>query len=822
MKRQTKRKIKYFLIMAAVFLCAFIFYLLLSYRQMEKSQTVYASIEEAKLPLVYALQDGEKLNPMHAYLLDMGNAAGRDSISVLPEDRRLTLCIEEYDKTAISVQYEVRTLDLDRLLEKGSISNIQHQNGEAEITLPLQNLLEQDTPYLLKLTVDTGEQILYYYTRILWTQKDYSAEMLTLARQFTEQSFSKTEARGLTGYLETAENADNSSLNHVTLQSSFNQITWGDSGMQLEGEITTTLREFDGVMAEVQLNYRSSCSDAEGNTLYFDNEDNFVLRYDPTRIYMMNFDRRTEQRLSTPVQAEGKRLQIGVTDPDSLESMSSDSGQFTCFITGEGLFRYDSKAQKLSRLFSFTSETDSSIRSDYPAHGVKVLRVLNNGDVDFAVYGYMNRGSHEGYTGLLYESYDNSEDTLRENVFIPLAENYEELCQDFEKLLYLNQEGMLYFYYDGNVLGIDSNSSEVMNLVGGLGDTEIAVSADGRYLAFQDATADTYHSGKLTLMDLETESSQELQEDGRAVRVLGYIGTDLIYGVADASLGDVYTENGEIPAAEIKIRAADGSTKTDYQKDGLYFSDMKVTKGRVSFDELSYDGSSFRKAGSDSIISNRETEENQVFTTVQNGKLEKLVYLNIPELGSKTVQEHKPKSFSVEGSTSIDISGSLWKGEKEALMLCYTNGHLIGKARTMAAAITLVYDDFGYVVDTDQNILWNRSNRKNICSIRSPQDKLTMMQSAGLDTLQNTEETEDMILLNLSGTDLNSVLYYVSHGMPVLAYTDSLQLIYGYDAYNVSLLHPETGETSVMGREDAAALFRQYDNHFVSAIQKNG
>lgn len=79
-----------------------------------------------------------------------------------------------------------------------------------------------------------------------------------------------------------------------------------------------------------------------------------------------------------------------------------------------------------------------------------------------------------------------------------------------------------------------------------------------------------------------------------------------------------------------------------------------------------------------------------------------------------------------------------------------------------------------------------------------------------------------MILLNLCGTDLNSVLYYVSHGMPVLAYTDSLQLIYGYDAYNVSLLNPETGETSVMGREDAAALFRQYDNHFVSAIQKNG
>ncbi len=807
--------------MVLVFFCAFVFYFFLSYRRMEKSQTIYTSIEEAKLPLIYVTQNGQKLNPMRAYLLEMGNAAGQDSITVLPEDRQLTLCIEEYNKSAISVQYEVRSMDLERLLEKGSISNLQHQDGEAEITLPLQNLLTQDTEYLLKLTVDTGEQILYYYTRIIWPQKDYSAEMLALAKQFTKQSFSKTEARSLTGYLETAENADNSSLNHVTLQSSFSQITWGDSDMQLDGEITTTIREYDGVMAEVQLNYKSSCVDAEGNTLHFDNEDNFVLRYDPTRIYIMNFDRRTEQRLSTPVQAEGKRLQLGVVDPDSLETLCSDSGQFTCFTTGEGLFRYDSKARKLSRLFSFTSENDSSIRSDCREHGVRVLRVLNNGDVDFVVYGYMNRGRHEGYTGLLFESYDNSEDTLQENVFIPLSDSYECLRCDFEKLLYLNQDGILYFYYDGNVLSIDSNSNEVMNLVSGLSDLEFSASADGRYLACQDPAADTYHSGKLTLMDLENESSTELREEGRSVRVLGYIGTDLIYGVMDASLGDVYTENNEIPVSEIKIRAADGSIKTDYQKDGLYFSDMKVTTSRVSFVELNLDNSgSLRKVGSDSIISNRETEENQLFTTVQNGKLEKLVYLNIPELGNNTVQEHSPKSFSVEKSTSIDISGSLLKDEKDEMLLCYSNGHLKGKVRIMAEAVALINDDFGYVMDSKQNVLWNRSNRKNICSIRGAQDKLTNMQTAGLETMQNLLETEDMILLNLSGMDLNATLYYVSHGMPVLAYTDQLQLIYGYDPYNISLLNPETGEETVMGREDAAALFTQYSNHFVSAISR--
>lgn len=35
-------------------------------------------------------------------------------------------------------------------------------------------------------------------------------------------------------------------------------------------------------------------------------------------------------------------------------------------------------------------------------HGVEILEVSNGGAVDFLVYGYMNRGGREGYTGVSY------------------------------------------------------------------------------------------------------------------------------------------------------------------------------------------------------------------------------------------------------------------------------------------------------------------------------------------------------------------------------------------------------------------------------------
>ncbi|ETP70932.1 hypothetical protein UYO_3128, partial [Lachnospiraceae bacterium JC7] len=214
MKKQTVNKIKRITFMSGIFIAALLIYFFISYSSMEHSNEVYSSMEEPRLPVMFVKENEYMLNPMHAYIQEMGNKAQRDMITVLPEDRKLELIVQEYDNMVMSVQYEIRSLDLSHLIENGTVTEIDRSNGITNIVLPIQNLIKKDQEYILKISLDAGEKSLNYYTRILWTDHDYTKEMEKLALSFTSCTFDKNEARAIASYLETSEIADNTTLAH--------------------------------------------------------------------------------------------------------------------------------------------------------------------------------------------------------------------------------------------------------------------------------------------------------------------------------------------------------------------------------------------------------------------------------------------------------------------------------------------------------------------------------------------------------------------------------------------------------------------------------
>jgi hypothetical protein len=68
---------------------------------------------------------------------------------------------------------------------------------------------------------------------------------------------------------------------------------------------------------------------------------------------------------------------------------------------------------------------------------------------------------------------------------------------------------------------------------------------------------------------------------------------------------------------------------------------------------------------------------------------------------------------------------------------------------------------------------------------------------------------------------LSSALYYVSEGNYVLAMTDanSAELIVGYDAQNIYVLNPLTGQMHKEGQKDAAAKYEACGNVFFSFLK---
>ena len=74
---------------------------------------------------------------------------------------------------------------------------------------------------------------------------------------------------------------------------------------------------------------------------------------------------------------------------------------------------------------------------------VKILDVEENGNVSFMVYGYMNRGTHEGEVGIEICYYSSLLNTIEEQIFIPYDKSSATLRADVEQLSYINKSHYL-------------------------------------------------------------------------------------------------------------------------------------------------------------------------------------------------------------------------------------------------------------------------------------------------------------------------------------------------------------------------------------------
>ena len=78
-------------------------------------------------------------------------------------------------------------------------------------------------------------------------------------------------------------------------------------------------------------------------------------------------------------------------------------------------------------LFRFLDGNNWDERTIYRQYGIRILNVDEGGNVQFMVYGYMNRGKHEGQVGIVVYGYNASLNTVEEMLYIPYDKTYEVL-----------------------------------------------------------------------------------------------------------------------------------------------------------------------------------------------------------------------------------------------------------------------------------------------------------------------------------------------------------------------------------------------------------
>ncbi|HBA47198.1 MAG TPA: hypothetical protein DCZ91_05260 [Lachnospiraceae bacterium] len=798
----------------------------------------------ASLPLVTMVLEGREYNQLHGYLADTDIAFQRESVTVLGEGRDTGFVVDTYGESVERVSIEVRSADGSRLIENRDIGELQIETGRISGTITLKDLIERDTDYALKiiLGLSDGREV-SYYTRVRWSSDLYTKEKLDFCRDFHEKLYDREAARELTKYLETNSRLeDNSSFHKVNIHSSFRQITWGDLEVQEAKAPGVRLTEISSQTASLLLDYIVSTSEGK-NTVYYNVEEYYRVRYTADRMYLLDYERTMSQIPAVEQLCANDKILLGITGTD-VQMTESEDGNIIVFETEGRLFSYNVTTNKLTVIFSFYDEGNADDRTMYSQHGIRILDVDEGGNVQFAVYGYMNRGRHEGEVGIQLYTHNSSQNTIEELLYIPYDRTYSVLEAEMSRLLYLNREQKLYFVMNNGVYGIDLAGRTYSRMLEIIQDEGLQVSEDRRIAVWPEGE-DVYHSRLLEIRNLGNDTRKTISvEDGEVIRPLGFMQEDIIYGVAYAA--DVVKENsGSVffPMYKICICNAAGELLKEYRQADIYVTECIVEGNQITLDRVRrLESGEYQETEQEHITNNTEYEAGEnVIVAVDTERYQRYVEIQLRKsIDSRTVQILTPMEVVFEGGRRIQLPD---EEENDAYYVFGPYG-VEGIFISPARAVNLANAVAGTVVDRNGERVWARGVRAARNQIMAIQEAAvteekgalavcldTMLEYEGIsrDTQLLLDRGEDVIqileqnlmdatVLDLKGCGLDTVLYYVNMDIPVLALLEdgSAVLLVGFNEYNTGILNPLTGTIEKMGMNDSAEWFAENGNQFIT------
>lgn len=836
------------LIKGMVFVIIFLASLFIIGRIMNKDHNnLTMEMQAASLPVITMEKSGIAYNELHGYRETMDTAFQRDTMTVLGENRDTGFVVDTYGRDVTGIFVEVRSTDGSRLIENTAITDYQLIKNQITGRLALKDLIEKDEEYALVIILELdGEEQVRYYTRAIWSDSLHTEEKLAFVKDFHEKLYDKEAAKELTKYLETNSSLeDNSSFHKVNIHSSFKQITWGDLSVREAMEPVIQLKEIANQTASVVADYLVSAGSGR-KTIYYQVQEYYRIRYTADRMYLLDYERTMTQLPNVEQMYANNKILLGIIDTN-IPMLESEDGNVVVFEVGNCLCSYNVVTNKLTVVFCFYDEDNMDARTLYGQHAIKILNVDEGGNIRFAVYGYMNRGRHEGEVGIQLYSYDHALNTIEESVYIPYDKSYAVLAPQMEQLLYLNREQKLYLSLESTVYGIDLAEKTYKKLVTITQDDSIQVSENHKIMVWQEGS-DMYHCTKLNVLNLNNDLQTVIDVNaGEAIRPLGFMGEDIIYGVARQA--DIVEENtGRIffPMYKVCIANSAGELLKEYRQDNIYVTGCAVADNQITLERLEkQENGSYETVTADQIMNNvQEDVGKNIIVAADIDIYERYVQIQTRStIDSKTIKILTPKEVVFEGGRELVLE----EESEAAKYYVYGPYGVSGVYSAPAKAVNQAYETSGVVVDAGGNCIWikgNRVTKNQIMAIKEPEvSKEQGSLAVCLDTILRYEglmsnaeyllkqgqtvmeiledNLEDTQVLDLTGCTLDAVLHYVNQDIPVLAMLKDGEavLVTGFNEFNVVIMEPSTGKLYKKGMNDATEWFYENGNCFITYVR---
>ena len=769
------------------------------------------------LPRISFQKEGKSLNPLAGYVNEMDITAMRDTITPLEENGTLRMQIEEFGNTITGVQYKVYSLNGEEIYLKGKQKDI----SEETILLDLQTgIPDEVSEAVLEVILSMGEEQIHFYTRITRPEELSLKECLEFAQDFHAKTLEKGSQEELKKYLETNAEGDNTTYQTVTIHSDSDHVTWGDLNPQVVEEPEWSIKESNSVYTSLLAQYQVTFAGDQEEIETYDVREFFRVRYVQGEIYLLDYNRKMEQIFDANQKVlDENGVLMGVASSD-ISYETNSSGNIVSFVRNGNLWTYNAKQNELAQVFSFSNIEGNDVRSRYDQHDIRIISVEKNGNTTFAVYGYMNRGAHEGKVGVDVYYYDTENNVVEEKAFIPSTKSFAIAEEELGKMVYYNQEqNLLYILAGGNFYKINLAKDEQTVLGENLEEGQYTVSPDGHLMAYQ--TSGTINTAQeIKVLNLKTGKEDLVAaKEGEAVRPLGFIGEDFVYGyIRQEDVGHTAAGEEMFPMYKLEIRNSKKEVMKTYSAEQIYISDVFIEENMMTLNRVAKSGETYTVTSQDYISSNEEKKTKNItlepFITELKGKQMRLTY-------EKGITDPVPKILrpkQVVGKKPITITLND-KAESEKYYV-YGMGELVAIYDKAAYAIQKAEQISGVVISSEQDYVWEKGNRDLVYDTETAPFGI----GEGKTSLQTCEEflaAQNAGKVDLTGCSIEQVLYIINKGLPVIAMTDANHaiLLTGYSMTDITYIDPDTASEHTVSMEQMTAMVAGSGNTFIGYMK---
>lgn len=806
---------------------------------------ITVGLSDSRLPRVAFDVRGGKVNALSGYVDEMDITAMRDTITPIDSNGSLDMYLETGGQEVTGIRYEVFSLNGTEIYLQGAVKDV----SQEQVTLNLGGALPEGiAEAVLRVALrvgNDGEKEVFYYTRIERQEELSVKECMDFAMDFHENTFSESGEEELNWYLEPDETGDNTTLQTVNIHSNLFHVRWGDLQPEVSTDVEWSIKESNSTYTSLLAKYQVTCMGDSEEEETFNVREFFRVRCSEGEMYLLDYNRTMNQVFNGDAQVlyDGGIL-LGMTDLD-VAYEANEKGTVVSFVQDRDLWTYNKKDNELSLVFSFANMEGSDARSRNDEHAIRIISVDSKGNTTFAVYGYMNRGEHEGQVGVNVYYFDIANNAVEEKAFIPSTKAFAIAEDELGKMVYYNQEQqLLYVLAGGTLYQVDLEHGKQEILAADLAEGQYVVSDDGHLMAFQPegelntaqevrvlnlANGESYTVQAAPAEDSETGNpifrlgqnadSQEGDVPDMAIRPLGFVYNDFVCGyLRTADQGVTVAGDPIAPMYKLEIRNTSNKVAKTYAQDGIYLSDIIIERGLMTLNRLSKNENVYTGMPQDYLTNNEERKETKValetFSTVLKEKQMRLVFADgIEDLAPKIL---RPKQVMEDTPITISFDDKV----KTDKYYVYGVGKLVAVYDRAAYAIQKAEQISGVVISSEQSYIWEKGNR----DLAYYTDTAAFAKAEGQASMEACTQYMEQFgakRVNLTGCTLDQVLYIISKGLPVITMTDASHaiLLTGYNMETVTYVDPDNGGEFTVSLDQMEAIVAGGGNTFIGYVR---